>query len=68
MGKVMLKIYDLIGTVAWKVYKFCDKRTYNIIRKDLMDKAHQRVLWQDFFEDKPSRDFNDVFIEDDEEL
>jgi len=64
----MLKIYDLIGTVAWKVYKFCDKRTYNIIRKDLMDKAHQRVLWQDFFEDKPSRDFNDVFIEDDEEL
>jgi len=64
----MLKVYDLVGTVAWKVYKFCDKQSYKLIRKDLLEKATQRVLWQDFFDDKPGRSFNDVFIEDDEEL
>ena len=70
----MLKIYDLLVSLGWSIYKFADKRRYNILRKQLLNDAPNHVLWQDFFEHNPNSNpfntahLNDVFIEDDEEL
>lgn len=65
----MLKIYDLLVSLGWSIYKFADERRCDILHKQLLNDATQQVYWQDFFDPKPTTDdLRDVFIEDDEEL
>jgi len=64
----MIVIYGFISTAAWRLYSFCDKKQHKLIRRNLVKKATQQVFWQDFFEHQPIQNFNDGFIEDDEDL